>query len=204
MGATEKAFSRLQLPGYQLKIIDWLQPLPKESIEAYAARMKECIDEDNPVLMGLSFGGVMCIEIAKQMTVQKIILVSSVKSRAELPVWMKAVAALKLNQIFPVQANLKFTHSLQNYFLGVSNAEEKQMVRASRNLVSKYYVSWAVDKIVNWKNNWHHPALIHIHGGSDKIFPCKKVHPHFTVKKGNHLMIMNKAAEVSALIQKCL
>jgi esterase/lipase len=204
LGATAKAFSKLSIEGYQLQVIEWLQPLPKETIEAYAIRMRAYINEDNPILMGLSFGGVMCIEIARQIPVQKVILISSVKSRDALPAWMKAVAALKLNRIFPVQGNYKLTQPVQNYFLGVSNAEEKQMVGASRKQASQYYVRWAVDKIVNWKNDWQHPALVHIHGSSDKIFPCKKAQPHFTIKNGGHLMIMNKAAEVSACIQQCL
>ncbi len=204
LGATAKAFSKLHLPGYELKVIEWLLPLPKETIEAYAARMKQLIPEENPILMGLSFGGVMCIEIAMQIPVKKIILISSVKSRAALPRWMKAVAALKLNRIFPVQGNYKLTQPIQNYFLGVTTAEEKQMTKASRKQVSTFYVRWAVDKIINWQNNWQHPALVHIHGSSDKIFPCKKAQPHFIVKNGGHLMIMNKAAEVSLLIQQAL
>ncbi len=45
---------------------------------AYAKRMAAQINEPNPVLMGLSFGGIMCIEIAKQIAVDKVILISSI------------------------------------------------------------------------------------------------------------------------------
>ena len=32
----------------------------------------------NPILIGLSFGGMMCIEIAKLIPVEKVILISSI------------------------------------------------------------------------------------------------------------------------------
>ncbi|MGK7390311.1 MAG: hypothetical protein ACNS60_08165 [Candidatus Cyclobacteriaceae bacterium M2_1C_046] len=42
--------------------------------------------------------------------------------------------------------------------------------------------------------------LIRIHGTADKLFPCKKYPDQFTVKDGQHLMIINKAVEVSSIL----
>jgi len=204
LGATAKAFSKLTIDGYRLHVIEWMQPLPKETIEQYAQRMRSEIQQDNPVLMGLSFGGMMCIEIAKQIPVQKIIIISSIKSAAELPFWMKAAGRLKLNKMLPVKSNYKLSMPIQNYFLGVSTPEEKEVVAASRRAANTQYVQWAVDKVINWNSNWQHPAIIHIHGDADKMFPIKKINPTFIVKQGGHFMIMNKATEVSALIQQSL
>lgn len=80
LGADEKAFSRLSIEGYQLQIINWLKPLHNETLQEYATRMRETIKEEEPILIGLSFGGIMCTEIAKQIPVQKIIIISSIKS----------------------------------------------------------------------------------------------------------------------------
>jgi pimeloyl-ACP methyl ester carboxylesterase len=204
LGADERAFSKLKVDGYQLKVIQWRQPLPKESIEAYAARMMEEVDEENPILMGLSFGGMVCIEIAKQINVKKIIIISSIKSYKELPVWMKTVAALRLNKIVPMRSNIKFTHSIQNHFLGIATPEEKAVVAVSRNKHNKEYLKWAVDKVVNWRNNWQHPDIFHIHGDADRMFPVKKLQAIHIIKKGGHFMIMNRAEEVSSYINQSL
>jgi esterase/lipase len=166
--------------------------------------MREEIDEPDPVLMGLSFGGMVSIEIAKQIPVKKIILISSIKSADELPFWMKAVAKLKLNKIVPVRSNYKLTGFIQNHFLGISTAEEKAQVAQSRRKANTQYIQWSVDKIVNWTNQWHPPVIIHIHGDSDKMFPVKYIHADYVVRHGGHFMIMNKAREVSELIQKAL
>lgn len=204
LGADERAFSKLNIEAYQLKVIQWLQPLPKETIEEYATRMRAEINEENPVLMGLSFGGMLCIEISKQIPVQKIIIISSVKSYQELPLWMKAVGHLKLNKIAPIRSNHKLSLSLQNHFLGITTKEEKEIVAVSRKKHNTSYVQWAVDKVVNWKNNWQHPAIFHIHGDKDRMFPVKRIKPTYTIKNGGHFMIMNRAAEVSVFINQSL
>lgn len=204
LGADERAFSKLNIEAYQLKVIQWLQPLPKETIEEYATRMRAEINEENPVLMGLSFGGMLCIEISKQIPVQKIIIISSVKSYQELPLWMKAVGHLKLNKIAPIRSNHKLSLSLQNHFLGITTKEEKEIVAVSRKKHNTKYVQWAVDKVVNWKNNWQHPAIFHIHGDKDRMFPVKRIKPTYTIKNGGHFMIMNRADEVSVFINQSL
>jgi hypothetical protein len=204
LGADEKAFSKLNIPGYRLQVIPWLQPQTGESLEQYAARMREGINEADPVLMGLSFGGMICVEIAKQITIQQIIIISSIKSKNELPFWMKTVARLKLNKIVPIRSNYKFTGFIQNHFLGISTKEEKAIVAQSRQKANTPYIQWSVDKIVNWKNTWQPPQIIHIHGDKDRMFPIKRINARYVVKDGGHFMIMNKASEVSSIIYRSL
>ena len=203
LGADERAFSNLKIEGHKLHVIQWLQPRPNETLKHYAKRMRVAITEENPILMGLSFGGMVSIEIAKQIHVEKIIIISSIKSSTELPNWMKTVAKLKLNKILPVGSS-KLTEPLQNHFLGISTAEEKQMVAVSRKKANKIYTNWAVNQAINWKSDWHHPEIYHIHGDNDKMFPIKKIKPTYTLKDAGHFMIMNRADEVSAFINSIL
>lgn len=204
LGATAKAFSKLNIEGYRLQVIEWVKPLPKESIEAYAARMRSAIQEENPVLMGLSFGGMMCIEIAKQMPVKKVILVSSIKTKSELPLWMKAVAKTRLHKIMPMRTNSRITRPIQNFFLGTVTADDREVAIQFRRNADPVYVRWAVDKVINWQNNWQHPSTIHIHGNADKMFGIRNVQPTHIIKNGGHFLIMNRADEVSALLRQAL
>jgi pimeloyl-ACP methyl ester carboxylesterase len=204
LGATAKAFSKLHIDGYRLQVIEWLPPLPNETIEAYAARMRDAIEDENPVLMGLSFGGMMCIEIAKQMPVKKIILVSSIKTKSELPLWMKAVAKTRLHKIAPMRTNSRITRPIQNYFLGTVTADDREVAIQFRRNADPAYVRWAVDKVINWQNSWQHPSTIHIHGNADKMFAIRNVQPTHIIKNGGHFLIMNRADEVSALVSQVL
>jgi pimeloyl-ACP methyl ester carboxylesterase len=200
LGADEKAFSKLTVAGYQLYIIQWLQPLKNETIEAYATRMRQPIIEENPILMGLSFGGMICTEIAKQITVKKIILISSIKSLHEMPLWMRAVAKLNLNKVVPLKRTSKFAEAIQNLFLGITTPEEKAVVAISRRKDNKAYIQWAVNQVINWKNDWQHPSTFHIHGDADRMFPIKRVKATYIIKNAGHFMIMNRASEVSSCI----
>ena len=203
LGADERAFSKLVVHGYQLKVIKWLMPLADESVQDYAKRMRAEITEADPVLMGLSFGGMICTEIAKQVPVKKIIIISSIKSAAELPLWLKTAAKLRLNKILPLRST-KLTEPLQNRILGVSTPEEKNLVRQFRKKADLPYTNWAVHQAINWKNDWEHPEIFHIHGDRDNLFPIKYVKPTFVVKNGGHFMIMNRAEEVSYYINDIL
>jgi len=120
-----------------------------------------------------------------------------------LPTWMKTVAWLKLNKILPMGSS-KLTEPIQNRILGVSTPEDKGIVAVSRKNANKKYVSWAVDQAINWKNQWHHPEIYHIHGDNDKMFPIKGINPTYTLKDAGHFMIMNRAEEVSACINEIL
>lgn len=203
LGADERAFSKLKIDGYKLNVIAWLVPEPGETIQHYASRMREAITEEKPVLMGLSFGGMLCTEIAKQIPVNKVILISSIKSSKELPFWMKTVARLKLNKIVPLRST-KLTQPIQNKMLGVESDEEKTMVANYRRSVGLPYTNWAVNQALNWKNEWQHPHTYHIHGDKDKMFPIKNIKADHIIKKGGHFMVMNHASEVSACINAVL
>ena len=204
LGADEGAFSRLDIHGHELVYLPWLLPEKNESIYAYAKRMSILITDENPIIMGLSFGGMMAIEIAKFLPVKKIILISSITLMNELPGWMKSAAILKLNKMFTMRSH-QVLEPVQNRLLGVSkNSAEIEMVRNYRKNAPVLYTTWAVNEVINWRNNFKHPSIFHIHGDNDKMFPIKKLSPTYIVKGGGHFMIMNKATEVSAYINSIL
>ena len=203
LGADERAFSRLRFDSYQVCFLPWLTPLHNETIQDYAIRMSKPIKEENPILLGLSFGGMMCIEIAKLLPVQKLILISSIQSSKQLPRWMKTAGLLRLNKIFPMRS-FKITEPIQNRFIGISQPDEIEMVRSYRRNAPQVYMDWAINEVLKWNNNWQPPIVFHVHGDADRIFPIRKLSPTHIVKGGGHFMIMNKAAEVNAALQEIL
>jgi pimeloyl-ACP methyl ester carboxylesterase len=201
LGADEKIFTHLDIDGYELRYIPWIRPHKKETIDSYAKRMGKHIKDENAILIGVSFGGMIGIEIAKQLPLRKLFIVSSIKSVLEMPRWMKMAGTLKLDKILPARLH-KYTEKIDNNRLGVSTKEEKEMVRAYRKNADLVFVDWAISQIVNWKNGWQPENIIHIHGEKDKIFPIKKISPSFVVKDGTHMMIYNRAKEISEFIEK--
>jgi pimeloyl-ACP methyl ester carboxylesterase len=203
LGADERVFSKIVVPGYVLQPLQWKIPQKKETLQQYAQRMLEEIKEEKPVLMGLSFGGMMSIEIAKLVEVEKVIIISSIKSANELPGWMRFAGKLGLDKMVPLKS-FKVMEPVQNYKLGVTNEEERRMAIEYRRSADSRYTNWAINQVLNWKNDWHPPAIYHIHGTKDRMFPIKKIIPDYTVNEGGHLMIMNKADEINAYLLSIL
>jgi pimeloyl-ACP methyl ester carboxylesterase len=203
LGCDEKVFARVKLEGYQLVHLPWLMPKVNEPIHVYARRMSENVTEQNPILLGLSFGGMMSIEIAKLLPAQKVIIISSVKSYKEMPFWMRAAGKIKLNKIIPMRS-YRVMEPLQNYTMGISSKEDKEIVNRYRQHVSQPLLTWSVNTILNWQNDWQPPNIVHIHGDSDKIFPIKNICQMLSIKDGGHFMIFNKAKQVALVLGEVL
>jgi hypothetical protein len=200
LGADERVFNKLKINGVVLQYLKWLMPEKNETIENYSSRMSLQIEDENPVLMGVSFGGIMAIEIAKQKKTQKIILISSIKSQKELPAWMRFCGKLNLNLLMPVRSPKWFDPIADNY-LGIVNTDEKLLAKNFRKTISPVYLHWAVDKVIKWQNAIQPTTIFHIHGTLDKTFPIKNIQPTHVIKNGGHFMVMNKADEISAIIE---
>lgn len=63
LGADERVFQKLKFQGYQPVHICWVEPNLEESIAEYAKRLTIQIKSERPILIGLSFGGIMAVEI---------------------------------------------------------------------------------------------------------------------------------------------
>lgn len=203
LGADERIFSNLQLPQHSVRHLPWLTPEKKETLRDYTKRMASGIDVEEPVLIGVSFGGMIAIEISKMLPVKKIILISSIKTKFEKPFYFKAAAALRLNRIIPLRP-YKFLEPIENYNLGIHSKEEKKLAAEYRSNLDIAYSNWALEQVLHWNNTEIPGQLIHIHGSKDHIFPLKYIKPDYVIRGGGHLMVMNRANEISQIIQQFL
>jgi pimeloyl-ACP methyl ester carboxylesterase len=203
LGADERAFERLNIHNYSLHYMRAIPPLANESLSSYAARMLDQVKENHPVILGLSFGGMIAIEMAKQIAIEKLILISTVKTYNEIPRWMRMAGTLNLHKLIPIKSN-RLTEKADDRRMGIETIEEKIFVDQYRKNADQKYVDWAIDQILNWKNTWVPPNTFHIHGENDRMFPLRNIQPTHVIKKGTHIMILNKADEISSCIEEIL
>jgi len=202
-GADERVFSKLDFGENEVHFIGWKIPQKQETLKEYSQRMADEIKFPEAVLIGLSFGGMMSVEISKIVPVTKIILLSSVATVNEMPWYMKTAGKLKLDKIFPLRPSAALA-PIENYNLGVTTEEEKKLVNEYRKNIHPYYTSWAIDQILNWKNTLYPANLTHIHGDNDHIFPIKNITADHVIKGGGHLFLMNRSQEVNEILRKLL
>jgi pimeloyl-ACP methyl ester carboxylesterase len=209
LGADQRIFCKLQVPGTTFHYIQWQQPLQDENISDYAKRLSEQVGHEQPILMGVSFGGMMAIEMAKILSVDKVVLISSIKSFRELPLWMKVCGKYKLDKMLPSKPlhsirPLKVLRPVQNYFLGTESAEEKAIANHFRDNVDPLYLRWSIKQVLTWQNEWQPENFYHLHGEKDHIFPLKKVVPTHVIRNAGHFMIMNKCKEINVILRSIL
>ena len=82
----------------------------------------------------------------------------------------------------------------------------KRIDLAERYLTEReeYYLKWAVDNLLRWKNDTVNPNLVHIHGTKDKIFPIKNIDNCIKVEGGNHEMIIIRAKWFNENLEKII
>lgn len=203
LGADERVFHKINFENYHAIYIKWITPSPKETIEGYALRLTQQITTINPILVGLSFGGMVAVEVAKYITTEKIILISSSKNKKEIPFYYKLAGRIQLHKIirakFLVRAN-----KITNKIFSVRSSEDKKIVSSMMAASDVVFLNWAIDKIVHLKNEVVHKNLVHIHGTADRILPIRFVKADVLIKGGTHLMILNKALEVQQKILEAI
>jgi len=203
LGADERVFQRLDLSGYSVSFIKWQTPFNNESIENYSTRLLDQINSNRPILIGLSFGGLIAIEIAKQIDTEKVILISSAKRRSEIPFYYRLAGKLQLHKLLPT-AFLKHSNFITNWFFGITSKSDKDLLREILIDTDEKFLRWAIDKAVNWTNKTGLRNVVHIHGTSDRILPLKYVSCDFKIRDGGHLMVLEKADQVSEILRKQL
>lgn len=205
--ANKKIFEYLTLPEelFELHFIEWILPLSlDESIEAYAKRMCSFIKHDNPVLVGVSFGGFMAQEMSKLVPHKKVIIISSLKSKEELPTRLKLARKTKAYKLFPT----KIAENLEDYdayFFTDYLKKRSELYKTYLSVRDATYLKWGIHNLLNWKQEKPAAGIVHIHGDKDEIFPAKHIKEYIKVANGTHIMILDKAKTISKILEKeCL
>lgn len=201
LGVDERVFDAIDFGSLDVEFVAWIKPDNNENIGSYARRIQKNIKDDNPILVGLSFGGMLCVEISKIRKTDKIILLASAKTESELPFIYRAAGCLKLNKIIPTSV-FKVHTFITNWLFDAHSKDEKNLLRNIINDTDPEFLKWAVNEIVNWKNQISPQNVYHIHGNRDKIIPVRNVKTDYIIKNGGHLMTVSHSREISGLIQQ--
>ena len=193
MAASPKIFELIEFPPqYKIIYLKWIKPNVNETIKYYAKRMSELINDDKPILIGVSFGGILVQEISKHIKVKKIIIISSVKSRVELSLSMRFAKKTGIHHLLP----LNLIDDLEKILLFVFGPSIKARVNAYKKYLSERdpeYLKWSINQIVNWKQTKYDKNIIHIHGENDKVFPLRYLERNknfIIVKNGTHATVL--------------
>lgn len=193
LAASATIFERIKLPEalFEMHLLDWIMPEKAESLQHYAERMSKKVVHDNPVLIGVSFGGILVQEMSQFLKPKKVLIISSVKSNEELPSRMKMAKTTKAYKLIPTSL-LSNVETLTKYAFGDMLKERLKLYKKYLTMNDKQYLDWAIEQVVCWERTVADENVIHIHGDNDSVFPAKNIKNFIKVKGGTHIMIINR------------
>jgi pimeloyl-ACP methyl ester carboxylesterase len=168
------------------------------------AMQKESVPKSqsiSPILIGISFGGILATEIAKQLEYTKVILISSAATKYDIPLLFRMAGLLRIHKLIPTGLWMG-VNEITYWFFGITNEVEKKLLKQIIQSTDRTFFVWAIDKIVLWKNTTKIRNSVTLHGDTDRILPSKQA--DYMITGGGHLMIISKAAQVSEILRPIL
>ena len=167
-------------------------------------RIKEqFIHEPNPIILGLSLGGMLAVEIAKANPTAKVIVISSAKTKKEIPLFLRMFRYAPVYKILPVRLVRRSSH-IQQYFLGVTSDTTKKYLKNVLQQMDIEFYRWSVHALLTWDNVIMPSNVVHIHGTSDHLRPYNNVTADIAIENGGHLMIVENAEDISLHLKNIL
>lgn len=125
--------------------IDWIAPQPFEKIESYARRISAVIDSNETfILLGVSFGGLIAVEISKILNPALTIIISSASTRYELRTTFRWLGKTGIVQLLPSRFFMP-PMKIACYLFG---AENKKLLREILKDTDPDFAKWALNTLL--------------------------------------------------------
>jgi hypothetical protein len=205
LGADKRVFQKLILPEvFNIHYIEWLPVSEDETIESYCKRLSGQINQEQPYsLVGLSFGGVISIEMSKFLLPEQTVIISSFCTRKEVPRLYAFLKWTRLYRLLPIRLLLKPNNLVFRLF-GAYNPAMKNLLKNILEDTDPKFFAWAFRQLFRWDNDWKPENMVRIHGTADKILPYQENMDAITVEGGEHLMVYSKWEMVSEILKENL
>ena len=204
-GADHRLFNNIDLgENYEVRFVKYEIPNRGERMKAYARRLATQIDTSQSfVLVGTSLGGMLATEMNDFLKPEKTIIISSAKSRKELPHRYRFQRVVPLHKLVP-KGMMKWGAKVMQPIVEPDRNKEKETFKSMLEDKDKRFMKHSVNMIINWKRERYNEKIIHIHGDKDNTLPIKKVKYDYLIKDGSHMMTLTRGKDLSQLLLNIL
>lgn len=208
-----RLFDRLLPLIQEAVVVPWIEPQRNESIRQYAQRLAETpqvaefvrirregvrsLTTSATVVCGVSFGGIVARELASLIGARGCILVSSIRSPAELPPWFRVMANSPLVSERSLAVVGRLAKSIPR------RVRSRPTIRLTKLASdSGIWHRWATCAVLRWRPR---PQLdeiptLQIHGDADTTFPLRYVSPDIIIRGGGHVLPLTHPQELAEIL----
>ena len=201
LGADERVFRRLRLH-HPARVLAWLPPASAtEPLAHYAARLAEAVPPAQPCwLVGVSFGGLLALEIGRLRPLARVVLISSLPSAAHLPPLLRLARATGVYRLLPFGLLARLPR-LAQWFFGARGGTEYRLLCAILRDTDPSFARWATTQLLQWQSAGV-PRAIRVHGTHDRLLPAGAAPVDYRVAGAGHFLIVSHAARVSWILNE--
>ncbi|MDB5156903.1 MAG: alpha/beta fold hydrolase [Mucilaginibacter sp.] len=204
LGADTRIYNNIDLGDNEVVPVDWIEPNKSDTLTTYAQKLiHQYFITANSIVIGNSLGGMLAIEIAKQVKLNKVILISSIKTVNEAPWYFKFFKVVPLQHLLPGGLLVNLGTLIKPIF-GHMNTGDAWLFNDMLKKSSPKFIKWAVNAVLDWKNETIPANVYHIVGDSDNVFNYKRINNATVIKGGTHIMIFDKAKQINKLLKDIL
>ncbi len=200
LGVDGRVFQKLTLP-FQVKVLNWLPPEKSESWQDYVIRMNGLIEGDQPVLVGVSQGGMLVQDLTRLRNVRAVVLISTLTHQDSFP------QLFKWARFFPFYRLIQGSWRIKTLRwwaprVGIIDPQEQQLLADMFSQQNDRDRMWAMQQVLRWQGPELMVPHLRIHGTKDRVFPAYHIHdPHVRwVQGGNHFMVYQQATSIRQMI----
>lgn len=204
LGADYRAYKDIGLHGYDAAPVSWIDPDSSDTLTSYAQKLIDHYQiKAGSIVIGNSLGGMLTMEIAKKIKLNKAILISSIKTVDEAPKSFKWYRLIPLYKLVPARIYTSSGFAVRFVMGKVSKKNSALFIDMLRKTPPKF-AKWAIGAILHWDNQTIPANVYHIHGDKDQIFPYQRIKEATIIKGGTHIMIMARPKDINQWLKNIL
>jgi pimeloyl-ACP methyl ester carboxylesterase len=184
----------------------WLPARRGEGLPQYARRLAETLPPARRlVLGGVSLGGMLAYEMARQLRPAAVVLVASCRSgRAVRPMFCRLRPVLCRLPVWFFRGGQRCGPVVAPLLFGRRPEIQQLLMSMFRNADAEL-LRWAVGAVLHWQPEPLDGIPVYqIHGENDRLIPAAKAQAREIIPRGGHLINITHADEVNHFIRKVL
>lgn len=204
LGADTRLYNNIDLQEHEVVPVDWIEPHQTDTLTTYAQKIIFQYNiQPGSIIIGTSLGGMIAIEIAKQIPINKVVLISSIKTINEAPWYYKLFKKVPAYRLFPGTFYQEWGFIAKPIF-GKFTEQDAWLFKDMLKKSSPVFLKWAMGAVLNWDNMIVPPNVYHIIGDKDRVFNYKRIKDATVIKGGTHIMVFDKANQINKLLKSIL
>ena len=200
LGGDARLFGRQRADFPEMIVPDWIEPEPNETLEHYAERFSKVIDPGQPCFFGgVSFGGVVALEIASHLSCKECFLIGSIRGPVEIP-WRLRIFRSISNLIMIPKWLAPLILTCTGRWL---NPHFRGMIHQINDTDARF-LRWAAGAILKWtpSTGVQNVRVYKIHGDRDWIFPIGRTTADTLITGAGHLASLTHSDQVNRVLRE--